>query len=221
MSRLDASQLVYIFSIGLHVVGGVALAWINVPKPKELEVIEMQTVELPKPEKPPEPAKPPPEVAEKPTAPRPAAPPPMAAAPEAPPDFGFALSAADGPGGVAVAAGAAPVAAPVRQATKKLSAIAPEAASACAEAETRPKATSMPRPTYTEDARVAAVEGKVRVELTVDETGKVTAARVLEGLGHGLDEAAVDAVRGASFSPATRCGKPVAATFTVAIRFAL
>lgn len=221
MARLDASKLVYVVSIGLHVIGGVALAAINVPKPKELEVIEMQTVELPKPPKPPEPPKPPTEAAPKPTAPRPAVPPPETAAPPPPPDFGFALGAADGPGGIAVAAVAAPVAPPVRQATKKLVAAAPEATTSCAEPETKPKASSMPRPTYTDEARAAGVEGKVRVELTVDEQGAVTAARVLEGLGHGLDEAAVEAVRGASFAPATRCGKPVAATFTVAIRFAL
>jgi protein TonB len=79
----------------------------------------------------------------------------------------------------------------------------------------------MPRPAYTDEARAAAIEGKVRVELTIDENGQVTNANVLAGLGHGLDDAALAAVRGAKFSPATRCGKGVASTFVVAVRFAL
>jgi protein TonB len=59
------------------------------------------------------------------------------------------------------------------------------------------------------------------VELSLDDAGRVTGARVLQGLGHGLDEAALAAARGARFEPATRCGRPVATTFTLAVRFAL
>jgi protein TonB len=44
---------------------------------------------------------------------------------------------------------------------------------------------------------------------------------VVEGLGHGLDEAAVAALRGAKFNPATHCGQPVSSTFVVSVRFAL
>ena len=73
----------------------------------------------------------------------------------------------------------------------------------------------------TDDARAAGIEGKVRVELTLTPEGTVADAKVIEGLGHGLDEAAIAALRGATFAPATRCGKPVAATFTVSVRFTL
>jgi protein TonB len=59
------------------------------------------------------------------------------------------------------------------------------------------------------------------VELTVDATGAVAQARVVEGLGHGLDEAAIEAARTYRFEPATRCGKAVSATFTIAIRFTI
>jgi protein TonB len=79
----------------------------------------------------------------------------------------------------------------------------------------------MPHPAYTDDARAASIAGKVRVQLTIDPAGQVSVASVLEGLGHGLDEAAVAALRQASFNPATKCGKPVASTFVVAVRFAL
>lgn len=100
---------------------------------------------------------------------------------------------------------------------------APAAAPAggCAEAEVRPKATHMPHPTYTEEARAAGVEGKVRIELTVDAAGAVTEAKVLSPLGHGLDENALATVKEARFTPATRCGKPVPSTFTLSVRFTL
>jgi len=57
------------------------------------------------------------------------------------------------------------------------------------------------------------------VELTVDETGRVVEVRVLQGLGYGLDEAALAAARSATFEPALRCGKPSRATFTISMRF--
>ena len=43
----------------------------------------------------------------------------------------------------------------------------------CDEPPAKPKPISVPQPGYTDDAQAAAIEGKVRVQLTVDETGKV------------------------------------------------
>lgn len=60
----------------------------------------------------------------------------------------------------------------------------------------------------------------MRVEVSVDAQGVVTSARILSGLGHGLDEAALRAAQTAKFSPALRCGKPTAATFVIGMRFA-
>lgn len=226
---MDAKRFVYIMSLGLHVVGGAALGAIERPPVKEVEVIEMTTVELPKPPKPPPPPDPPPEVEQEPEAPTPPPPaqapaaPAEPAAPTAAPDFGLMLGAADGPGGIAVGPATPKAAnnAPARQEVRKLVPTKVEPPEGCTGENTKPKALSMPRPAYTDEARAAGVEGKVRVELTVEPSGAVAGVRVLEGLGHGLDEAAIEAVKGASFNPATSCGKPVAATFTVAIRFAL
>jgi protein TonB len=83
------------------------------------------------------------------------------------------------------------------------------------------KAESVPRPVYSEAAKDAQIEGKVRVELTIDPSGAIAEAKVLAGLGHGLDEAAVASLRQATFHPATRCGAPVSSTFVVSVRFAL
>jgi protein TonB len=85
----------------------------------------------------------------------------------------------------------------------------------------KPRPKSIAQPAYTSSAREASVEGKVRVEVSVDEGGHVTGARLLAGLGYGLDEAALEAAKRAVFEPATRCGKPVSATFSIAMRFSL
>lgn len=226
MAESNAIKLVYGVSFVLHVVGAVALNSIEPEKPKELVTVDITTVVKAKPKpKEPEP-EPVPVAAPKPAA-RPVAQaaPVEEAAPEPAPDFGFAMGSSDGPGGIAVGP-KTPTAAPVvKQAAKKLSAVAPPPEAGCSaapeDADTKAKAISMPHPTYTDDARAAGIEGKVRVSLTLDASGAVTAASVVEGLGHGLDEAAVSTLRQATFTPATHCGKPVASTFTVAVRFAL
>jgi protein TonB len=77
------------------------------------------------------------------------------------------------------------------------------------------------KPTYTDDARSAGIEGRVRVEISIDETGKVLSAKVVSGLGHGLDESAIDAAKRMSFSAATKCGTAVKSTFVLSMRFVL
>jgi protein TonB len=85
----------------------------------------------------------------------------------------------------------------------------------------KPKPKGVPSPAYTAAAREANVEGKVRIEVTVGPDGAVKSARVIAGLGYGLDEAALAAARRGTFEPGTRCGKPVTATFVIAMRFSL
>jgi periplasmic protein TonB len=56
--------------------------------------------------------------------------------------------------------------------------------------------------------------------LWVDENGNVADARVLIGLGMGLDEKAIEAVRNWRFEPAFgKNGKPVSARVAVEIPF--
>ncbi|MBX3189511.1 MAG: TonB family protein [Labilithrix sp.] len=137
------------------------------------------------------------------------------------PDFGLELSGGGAPGGLAVArpADPAPRAAPVTKTLERTPAPQKDA-DGCAEGPSKPKLLDLPRPTYTEAARAAGLEGKVRVELTVDESGRVVAVRALSTLGLGLDEAALAAAKAASFEPAMRCGRPSRSTFTISIRFA-
>lgn len=169
------------------------------------------------------PAKPKPAVEN--TPPQAAAPPPAAAAPAAAhavlnalPSLGISMAGGTGPG-IAVPTGPVgegPAARPVEAARP-----APRpAGDDCTEKATKPKpASGVPQPEYTSSARSAGVEGKVRVQIQVDESGAVTSAQVTSGLGYGLDEAALAVARKLRFSPAMRCGKPVAASFALSFRF--
>lgn len=182
----------------------------------------------PKPAEPPAPPKAAPRKVAMPApkaAPAPAAPSaaPSAAPAAAAPEF-FGLTLGGGPGGNGVAVPAARPAGEkeeVRHAKPKVLAAAETEGDGCAEEPVKPKPINVVQPTFTDEARTAQIEGKVRVELTVDETGAVTNARVIAGLGHGLDEAALEAARASTFEPGTRCGKAAVTTFTIGMRFSL
>lgn len=55
---------------------------------------------------------------------------------------------------------------------------------------------------YPPEARQLGIEGVIRVRLVVDETGKVASAVLLNKLGHGLDELALERSRLIEFTPA-------------------
>ena len=81
------------------------------------------------------------------------------------------------------------------------------------------KATSLPKPVYPAVARAARASGTVVVQVTVDESGKVTDARAVSG--HPLlQAAAVAAARNARFSPTLLSGKPVRVTGLLTYNFA-
>lgn len=74
---------------------------------------------------------------------------------------------------------------------------------------------------YPEMARRAGVEGTVVVQFVVDETGAVMEPKVLKGLGAGLDELAVEAVKKVRFTPGRQRGKSVSVRMSVPIVFRL
>lgn len=85
-----------------------------------------------------------------------------------------------------------------------------------------PQLVSSPPPTYSEEGRKAKIEGSVVLILIVDEKGNPTNVRVVSRLGMGLDEKAVEAVRGWRFEPAFgKDGKPVAKKIAVEVDFRL
>ena len=79
-----------------------------------------------------------------------------------------------------------------------------------------------PEPPYTEDARKEKLQGTVTVRVLIGADGKARRIEVVKGLGLGLDETAVAAIRGWRFAPArdTR-NQPIASWATIETKFQL
>jgi protein TonB len=199
------------------------------PRPVTVRVIDPPPPPAPEPE--PEPEVAPPEPAEIPEpmvtpTPRPprrqpktAEPPAPAAASEAPatsespPKFGVTMqSTSQGGSGPALPTGQAKSRPTDQPANGGGGAPAAQEGTGTAEAY---EVTVMPLPRgrctgkYTEAARQAAVEGTVVLDLVVGADGRAKNIKVVSGLGHGLNEAAVAALKACRFTPGERSGVPV------------
>jgi TonB family protein len=80
---------------------------------------------------------------------------------------------------------------------------------------------SKPVPVYTDEARQKKIEGEVLLEVVLEATGKIHVVRVVRGLGHGLDDAAVRAAEQIRFKPAMKDGQPADSTAVLHIIFQL
>ncbi len=78
-----------------------------------------------------------------------------------------------------------------------------------------------PRPVYNEEARKQHIEGEVLLDVKFAASGNVNVLRIVKGLGHGLDEAAIRCAEQIRFHPATRSGQPFDSDAVVHIVFAL
>lgn len=74
---------------------------------------------------------------------------------------------------------------------------------------------------YTDEARRANISGDVEMEITIRRDGTVSDVRVLRGLGGGLNDRAVAAVRQWRFAPARLKGVPVDVIVQVSVEFSL
>jgi protein TonB len=226
-----------------HLVLGALIA--AVPQKKRFEAVAIQMAEekKKKEEKKDEekPKPPPPKPAEKAPSPEPAqvipqeavAPPPTAAPQAAPGPVvggpaldGFAdLGGGSGGGGFALPTGGggpAKAASAAPKPVQKSEHAAPlTSEKSCSEPARKPKRITGPSPKPTEAASAAEVEGVVKVQVTVDITGHVTDAKVIQGLGYGLDERALEAARAWTFEPAVECGAIVVGTVVLPFRFEL
>ena len=81
--------------------------------------------------------------------------------------------------------------------------------------------TFKPNPVYTQEARDMKLEGEVLLEVSFSATGTLHVNKVVRGLGHGLDEAAIAAANKIRFKPALRYGTPVDSTAIVHVTFQL
>src|SRR5579859_71185 len=80
---------------------------------------------------------------------------------------------------------------------------------------------SKPVPIYTDEARAKRIEGEVLLEVVLEASGKLRVLKVVRGLGHGLDDAAVRAAEQIRFKPALKDGQPYDSTAVVHIIFQL
>jgi TonB family protein len=75
------------------------------------------------------------------------------------------------------------------------------------------------KPGFTQQARNAKIAGNVLVNLVVDQNGIPTNVRVVRGIGHGLDEKAIEAVSKYRFKPSMEHGQPVPVEINVELNF--
>lgn len=74
---------------------------------------------------------------------------------------------------------------------------------------------------YTEIAKRTGLYGTVYIQAIIDKDGSVFEAQVLKGLGGGLDESALNAVKSTKFYPGKQRGKPVKVKMVIPIKFVL
>jgi TonB family protein len=74
---------------------------------------------------------------------------------------------------------------------------------------------------YTDEARRAKVDGTCTLMLIVGPDGLPRNIRVVQSLGMGLDEKAIEAVKQWRFQPAMKDGQPVAVEIAIAVQFKL
>jgi TonB family protein len=87
---------------------------------------------------------------------------------------------------------------------------------------TSPRCAYCPDPQYTDEAREAKVQGSVTLQVLVDTDGRASQIRVVRGIGLGLDERAMQAIRGWKFVPARDAAhRPVSTWVTVEAVFRL
>jgi TonB family protein len=85
----------------------------------------------------------------------------------------------------------------------------------------QPDILAKPKPVYSEEGRAKHIEGEVLLEVVFEANGKLRVLRVVRGLGHGLDEAAVQAAEQIQFKPAMKDGQPSDYTAVLHVVFQL
>ncbi len=80
----------------------------------------------------------------------------------------------------------------------------------------------MAKPSYTEEARKAKIEGVVLLQLVVRKDGTADSFKVIKGLGYGLDESTISTIASKwRFKPGTYLGVPVDVQINTEVAFRL
>lgn len=84
-----------------------------------------------------------------------------------------------------------------------------------------PKYKTKVDPKYPKSAKEAEKEGKVTLQVTIDENGTPQDIVALTKLGFGLEEAAIEALEKSTFHPAMKEGKPISTQVKIPFSFAI
>jgi TonB family protein len=89
--------------------------------------------------------------------------------------------------------------------------------------DVKPKPDKEIKADYTPMARQNRAQGRVTLEVTVDEGGRATAAQVLKGLSpdYGIHDALVRAALATKFSPGMKDGQPVKTKYIVNLNYTM
>jgi len=86
---------------------------------------------------------------------------------------------------------------------------------------TNPVAIYMPEPQYSKEALKKRIQGTVTLHIVVDRAGNPRNFKVIQGLGYGLDEKAIEAVSQWKFRPGMKDGQTVNVAATINVSFRL
>ena len=86
---------------------------------------------------------------------------------------------------------------------------------------TPPTVLSRVEPHYTQEARLARLNGVVVLQVVVKNDGTVDVIRVVQGLAHGLTDSAVEALKQWKFGPGKKDGQDVDVALNIEINFNL
>jgi len=86
---------------------------------------------------------------------------------------------------------------------------------------TAPELVEFVEAEYPAEAKAAALEGVVVLEILVDKTGATVDVQVVTSAGNGFDEAALAAARRFVWRPGTKNGKPIGMRVTYEYKFTL
>jgi TonB family protein len=76
-------------------------------------------------------------------------------------------------------------------------------------------------PQYTQAARPAGLTGKVVMQVVIKKDGTVDIVRIVQGLGLGLTDSAIDAIKQWKFIPGHKDGQAVDVALNLEVNFNL
>ena len=89
-----------------------------------------------------------------------------------------------------------------------------------ADFDVKPMPLKTPPPVYPDQLRRDGITGMVAVRVTIDENGTVSDCAVAKSSNAAFDRAALEAIRGWKFKPASKQGSAVKSRIIIPIKFA-